>query len=1462
MVLLIHWYVIQNRPRGEPKRQSSTTCTEDRHMISMDKGSGVLDDPTIHVSKRGEGAPLHNVELTRSASESIFGAVAADMVSRGWSVFPQENSGDRRVPGRVYGKVIRWSEDHDLANRRPSKETISLWSAQCDGLNVACVFGPSSGDTFAIDIDVMDEKMAADIVDIAEEILGPTVFKRVGRAPKIALIYRHEKDVTIPSTARRFVVVNDDGAGGKGDDGLEILSTGKLLTFHGYHHKTGRFFRWIGGATPLIDGPEKAPLVTADQLQTFLEAVDSRYPFFRGTSFDSSSVTWQWDEKTKLSVPRLELVAGGSAWKENESGLVCDGREAYLSSLVYRSVTGNIDLLNRAMTGGKGDIQKFQADVAKNVEDIFKSTSVLDQRWSGNALIREIRGKTSHLVNKIVRGELSVSQKNHSSTKKVSAKPGLNIPKTRQEDEELTFLRPFKQRRVGAIRGELLPPPDGAPSLDIETDRSRIASTVQTGLRRAFTAFLDDVYREPERDGGQDGQSRVHIIKAPTGAGKTSLCLRVIAEDQRTYEDFEWMDPDTGQMKSVRAPYVMLLPTYQNIDELRSRAKVIGLDQALPDAELRAQAEALGLMSRDDENNRLDELRRDAIGFGLKTMVYSGKLRAGCLMHEKVKLLMAAGLGTSSLCRAKVKKEQGRKDSAKPVYEEVFCEHFESCPVIAQRNEINDVHIVFMPHSFLSLAIPDELKCVRAIIADERIHHMFLHTNTFSASSLKIARKPPYLTRAERANDVNPIDFLSDRDLAAQIALEALSLGECPAGALFHYGRNPGGGNPNSRETTGVADAGIPGLSLVRSALRVCGDVTKRDGKISPDTSMGEIVKMCSMPTGRDIREEWQFWKIIEERIEALAADAIRSDAIASVKTDLSGFQGQWDLDARLRKEAALAKMETVPVRAKGSRDFRVQLHADTNANGSTTESIRISWRTTPNWAGIPILLLDASAAPSIIAKIWRTKERNIFLHDIVEDTGKALNVKIVAVVNQTFSNSSIAASAYASDKERLAAAKNLDKVRRAISTVSGLYGHGRVVAGTSIILREVINRDWLCPENIDWCHFGAMRGLDMFKFHSAAISIGRMEPPIRTIDGLVAALTYDDDEPEVPYDFRGDGKNHDNPEQPLMLPMGEQKVRLRSGHISVIDVPVFPGKWGRLVQRQYREEELLQFVGRLRPVYREGQAPVWFALSSVLPEELIVDDIIHIDDLLCGGKSNLWDAVRQTAGVVHPDIISALCPAFRSRTAVRRAMEKAGFNPSGGEPKHVDAAGFAAYRYWSQSEETDGETIFIRAGTLEPEAVLRRALRDILGVEPKNLRCSWFPSMATGIKAHQRSPDAVDARIGTVSARLQREQDCLDEVGEIFLSTQGPIENKFDNTTPLFPLRISSGKESVSIRTASAYIGIEQYWRSLVSPSKGNLTPMLPGVSDASRSTTDIPDAYDYLGATVADLEQEVSAH
>src|SRR3546814_1324086 len=70
----------------------------------------------------------------------------------------------------------------------------------------------------------------------------------------------------------------------------------------------------------------------------------------------------------------------------------------------------------------------------------------------------------------------------------------------------------------------------------------------------------------------------------------------------------------------------------------------------------------------------------------------------------------------------------------------------------------------------------------------------------------------------------------------------------------------------------------------------------------------------------------------------------------------------------------------------------------------------------------------------------------------------------------------------------------------------------------------------------------------------SAAISIGRMEIPVHVVDGLAAALTYDDPMPEEPFDKNGNGLDDDG--RSLELPKLVQVVPIRNGQDALIPTP------------------------------------------------------------------------------------------------------------------------------------------------------------------------------------------------------------------------------------------------------------------------------------------------------------------
>lgn len=1269
------------------------------------------------VVERAEAQDL--LEHMYKPQEAVFGAVAHAMVAAGWSVFPQEVDGNRR-PGTVNNEMIKWSEKYQLAVRRPEPDVLDLWAAQCSTLNVAVVLGPASGHAFVIDIDVVEAELSAQVVDLAERILGHTPLQRVGRWPKMALVYRHAPDDEVAGRRPKFVHVDSPDNPDRSEQGIEIITAGMAMTFFGKHHKTGRYFRWLEG-TPERLGPDHAPVVTSSQVNEFLDAVDSIRPFHRNAAAERTVVQWEWDEKAKVHVPRVRPSGGASDWIEDENGTVVDGREAYLTRLAFRIVLANGNI---ALGGEQGEDKLVEV-----VHEQFMATAETTGRWKGASLLREVRSKVRRAIARIKDGTFQprAPERDERGNYVVPAGIRSHVPPQPRygKVDSLDFLPPFfdpeappSVRQRNPLPGQLHDPQEGeAQARALEPDRTRIAGEVQEALQGAFSAFWDEVYDTDRTD------TRIHILKAPTGAGKTSRGISFIADDPRTKDDYTVRGPNGEIVSEGRCPIVFLLPTYANIEELRDRAQVLNLDGGLSDEDLRAQAEDRGLMHEDDLPARLAELRRDARNAGLRTMIYQGKLKAGCQMADKVSIAMAAGIGTSSLCKAEVptKEKDGR---GKPVMETRYCKFYNTCPAIQQKKEIEKSHVVFMPHAFLQLNIPEELKNVRAVVADERIHHLFLHTTEFDLDIFTSPRKPPKLRKREKEDGVDPGEFEVDRQEAARTVRAALLKRECPAEAM-------------AQDRTLTPQGEYVSLKRIDSALRVCGASIARDGNVTPDISLEELQEICSRPTGQQVREELRFWKIMEERVSARIKEVTEAEL------------------------AAQGGSEPLPRRTKGDREMRIQYVEDEYPDGEPKGKIRISWRETPNWVERPLLLLDASAAPDMISKIWDGKE--VVTHDVPA----ALNVRVVSVADRTYSNSLVVASPKSSAKEKAESARILANVRRAISTISAMYGWSRVVAGASILVRRAVNTSWEGPSNVDWCHYGAMRGLDFAKHHAAAISVGRMELPVRTLDGLVAALTYDDDVPEQPFDTFGTGLSRDN--LPLRMPVGVQRVRLRSGHDVSVPVPMFPGKWGRMIQKQYREEELLQFLGRLRPVYREGEAPVWFSLSSVIPEEIVVDDIIRIEDLVTG-DCKVWDAMRRCGGVVEPRLAAAACDdLFPSPARAARDMQSAGADPEDGELDPRVGWGLAAWRF-RDSGGHEGFA-FARADMEDQEAALRNAFSGILGLEL--LELGQHSQGRARTLAKGRRSDKIEDELGTLTDRGQMERKKrMDAAIELLMNT------------------------------------------------------------------------------------------
>lgn len=345
---------------------------------------------------------LCGVETLYAPGESIFGAAAPTLVELGWSVYPQDRYD--RTPSKVNGKWLRWREDHDLANRLPSPEAMATWLGHCARDNVACVMGPGSGNAIAVDIDVPDDAAVGSIVDIADDILGYTPFRREGNAPKIALVYRAKDGVRVASTSRRLA--NRPG------EMVEILGAGKSLTVLGVHHKTGCYIKWLD-RSPLLAGPDAAPEVTPEQVTRFFEAVHAKFPLEKGAQATATRAGTEIVDRGEGI--RVAKPLDGE-WGTDQNGRVVDGRETYLFAMCLASVRANVALLE----GGE-DGAAFTARVASAVAELFENSADASGRWEPRRLLGEAKIRVERLVTRHLSGERRIQPLREAQAAKAAA---------------------------------------------------------------------------------------------------------------------------------------------------------------------------------------------------------------------------------------------------------------------------------------------------------------------------------------------------------------------------------------------------------------------------------------------------------------------------------------------------------------------------------------------------------------------------------------------------------------------------------------------------------------------------------------------------------------------------------------------------------------------------------------------------------------------------------------------------------------------------------------------------------------------------------------------------------------------------------------------------------------------------------------------------------------------------------
>ncbi|MFY9292804.1 MAG: AAA family ATPase [Methylorubrum rhodinum] len=190
------------------------------------------------------------------AEPSPYSAIARKPNSRGKAVGELGPSGWRG---------LQW---HTLET---TEEHLDRWAAMQAG--VGCRTGQG---LVGIDIDVTHEGYAEQITRIAFETLGRAP-RRIGRAPKVVLLYRTAADEYLPY--QRVEIVMPDGS----RQLVELSGEGRQIVLGGIHPGTLEPYRWPDGVPPFDD----LVLVTSEQIRAFFERVVAEVP---GATYKAPSV--------------------------------------------------------------------------------------------------------------------------------------------------------------------------------------------------------------------------------------------------------------------------------------------------------------------------------------------------------------------------------------------------------------------------------------------------------------------------------------------------------------------------------------------------------------------------------------------------------------------------------------------------------------------------------------------------------------------------------------------------------------------------------------------------------------------------------------------------------------------------------------------------------------------------------------------------------------------------------------------------------------------------------------------------------------------------------------------------------------------------------------------------------------------------------------------------------------------
>jgi hypothetical protein len=284
-------------------------------------------------------APLH-----------FFGRYALTIVDNGYSIVAV-------LPGTKQPRFRNWTA---ACFKDSDSKFVARHAAKFpqDGVGIAC-----GTKVIGIDIDETDAEEAARFHQIALEVLGDTPLVRIGQFPKRLLVYRAREPI---NTMRC---------------GVEVLGCGSKFVAFGIHRETEKPYYWPEdsptdtdiGALPVADG---------NLIEQYLQRVSAKPVTVVAPTNDNAT-------SRPRALPKPELEGLQSRDVRNENGRVMEGREAFLTLLVWeeyrRRYSGVDDLAQRAWNRFAAE-----ADLARPKGNSRRSRyCIRDARAKARAIVRK-----------------------------------------------------------------------------------------------------------------------------------------------------------------------------------------------------------------------------------------------------------------------------------------------------------------------------------------------------------------------------------------------------------------------------------------------------------------------------------------------------------------------------------------------------------------------------------------------------------------------------------------------------------------------------------------------------------------------------------------------------------------------------------------------------------------------------------------------------------------------------------------------------------------------------------------------------------------------------------------------------------------------------------------------------------------------------------------------------------------